>query len=74
MKTPANKECKFYYADFHRGRNVQECRLIGKNPESKPWQPKHCNICQVPDILRANSSDSLKLEATVESKWFGFRR
>src|SRR5688572_8219728 len=27
MRTPAGKECDFYYEDFHRGRELQECRI-----------------------------------------------
>ncbi|RME71986.1 MAG: hypothetical protein D6784_14270 [Chloroflexi bacterium] len=74
MKTPAGKECKFYYADFHRGRNVQECRLIARNLDSPPWRPALCRVCPVPDILRANQSESMKLEATVEKQFFGLRQ
>ena len=33
MRTPAGKECRFYYQDYNRGRNVQECRLIKANPD-----------------------------------------
>ncbi len=72
MKTPAGKECKHYYADFHRGRETQVCRLIEKNPESQRWNPSVCGKCPVPDILRANGSETLKLDVTVERKWFGF--
>ena len=50
MRTPAGKECRFYYEDYNRGRNLHECRLIKSNPESLPWQPKYCEHCPVPDI------------------------
>ncbi|MEM7346130.1 MAG: hypothetical protein AAF485_17970, partial [Chloroflexota bacterium] len=65
MKTPAGQECKFYYGDFHRGRNVQVCRLIERNPESLPWHPNLCSSCPVPEILLANASDTLKLDGKV---------
>jgi hypothetical protein len=71
MRTPAGKECKFYYGDFHRGRNEQACRLIEQNPESPPWQPSLCRTCPVPDILIANASGTLKLDGRVVKKFFG---
>ncbi|MCB0154481.1 MAG: hypothetical protein KDF65_06750 [Anaerolineae bacterium] len=74
MKTPAGKECKYYYGDFHRGRNVQACRLIERNRDSQPWQPHLCQSCPVPEILRANRSGMLKLDGKVVKKFFGFKQ
>jgi len=74
MKTPAGKECKYYYADFHRGRNVQECRLIERNPDSPPWRPRLCHTCPVPDILLANQSETMKLDGKVVKKFFGLKQ
>ena len=74
MKTPAGKECKFYYGDFHRGRSEQACRLIERNPESLPWDPGLCQSCPVPDILASNASDTLKLDGKVVKKFFGFKK
>ena len=74
MKTPAGTECKFYYGDFHRGRDVQVCRLIEANPDSPPWQPNLCASCPVPEILQANASDTLKLNGKVVKKFFGFKQ
>ncbi len=74
MQTPAGKECRHYHADFHRGRNVQECRLIRGNTESMPWKPQDCAKCEVPDILNANASRRLELTATVKTKFMGFGR
>jgi hypothetical protein len=73
MKTPTGRECKHYYGDFHRGRSVQACRLIERNPDSLPWKPSLCETCPVPDILRANASDSLVLDGKVVKKFFGFK-
>lgn len=67
MQTPAGKECRFYYQNFHRGRSEQECRLLQANPRSPEWHPKDCTDCPVPDILRANSSPDLVLEGTIKS-------
>lgn len=74
MKTPAGKECRFYYQNFHRGRSEQECRLIQGNVSAQAWRPKDCFQCPVPDILQANSSPDLVLEATIATGLFGFNR
>jgi hypothetical protein len=65
MITPAGKECRFYYEDYYRGRSTQECRLLGRNPDSEPWEPSLCATCPVPGILEANSSPHLALEGKV---------
>jgi hypothetical protein len=69
MKTPAGKECRYYYEDYFRGNDLQECRLIGRNRRSERWEPRLCAGCPVPDILRANSSPHLALEARVVRRW-----
>lgn len=70
MITPAGKECRYYYADHHRGRNVQECRLIAKNRNNRePWVPALCSGCPVPDILQANQCPDMHLEGEVVRKW-----
>jgi hypothetical protein len=74
LKTPAGKECRFYYQNFHRGRSDQECRLIQANSRSPEWRPKDCFNCPVPDILRANSSPDLVLEGTVRKGFLGLNR
>lgn len=74
MKTPAGKECRFYYENFHRGHSEQECRLIQGNPRSPSWRPKDCFNCPVPDILLANSSPDLVLEGTIKTGFLGFNR
>jgi hypothetical protein len=74
MQTPAGKECKHYYQDFHRGRNIQECRLAKQNPESERWQPNDCNRCPVPDILLANADPDMELTLTIKRGFMGFGR
>jgi hypothetical protein len=74
MQTPAGKECRHYYEDFHRGRNIQECRLVKENPESFPWLPRDCNRCPVPDILNANASPNLELKLTIKPRLLGLGR
>ena len=38
MKTPAGKECKFFYGDYYRGRQHEECRLLKDHGLS--WTPE----------------------------------
>ncbi len=59
MRTPAGKECKYFYGDYYRGRNNEECRLLKDN--GLEWSPKMCEQCPVPEILLANSCENLKL-------------
>lgn len=74
MKTPAGRECKHYYEDFFRGRNVQECRLAKKNPESLWWEPRDCESCPIPDILNANASRNMELTLKIERIFWRFGR
>ncbi len=74
MKTPYGKECKFYYADYVRGRAAEECRLLANNPESENWFPALCQTCPVPDILRANQCPHLHLYARVGKTLFGLSK
>jgi hypothetical protein len=69
MRTPAGRECRFYYEDFMRGRTTQECRLIASNSDSRAWRPGYCKSCPVPAILRANGCSHMTLEAWVGSRW-----
>lgn len=74
MKTPAGKECRFYYENFHRGHSDQECRLLQNNPKSPDWRSGDCTNCPVPAILQANSSPDLVLEGMVRQGILGFNR
>lgn len=71
MKTPYGKECKYYFADYYRGKNTQECRLIAANRASGPWKPALCQSCPVPDILQANGSVNLGLRGRVSKGMLG---
>jgi len=74
MRTPAGKDCRHYFQDFHRGKHVQECRLIKDNPNSRAWKPADCTTCPVPSILLANASPTLALKLTVSAKLLGVGR
>jgi hypothetical protein len=69
MRTPAGVECRYYYEDFNRGRETQECRLIQSNPASAPWRPNCCRTCPVPAILQSNACTDMELEAWVGRRW-----
>ena len=74
MITPAGQECRFYYENFHRGRSIQECRLIQANHRSPDWKPQDCHNCPVPEILQSNSSPHMVLEGTVKKGFLGLGR
>jgi hypothetical protein len=74
MRTPAGKECPYYYADFHRGRSVQECRLIDRGPDAGRWKADLCARCPVPGIVMANACTNMVLSAKVRSGFLGLGR
>ena len=67
MKTPAGHECPYFYSDYHRGRNTEECRAL--KAARQKWTADLCKTCAVPAITRANACQSLKLRATVVRPW-----
>ncbi len=66
--------CRYYYYDYFRGQEREECRLITRNPHSRPWRRSLCDTCPVPGILRETNCRHLVLEATVVRKWKLFDR
>ncbi|MBE9524576.1 MAG: hypothetical protein IMY76_05720 [Chloroflexi bacterium] len=60
MQNPYGKECQYFYGDYYRGRNREECRLL---PGTGSWKPDLCRYCPVPDILQANSCQHMQLRA-----------
>ena len=71
MRTPDGKECKYYYADYYRGKSTEECRLLLANPASAGWKPALCQNCPVPSILIANRCPNLHVSARVGSSALG---
>lgn len=71
MITPAGSECPYYYEDFHRGRERQECRLIERTPGGGTWEPSLCGSCPVPRIVMANACPHMLLEGRVKSGFLG---
>ena len=74
MRTPAGTECRYFYANYFRGRNQQECRLIAANPASERWTPGLCRGCPVPKIQQTNACRHLVLDGRVTKTWGGLGR
>jgi hypothetical protein len=64
MKTPSGRECKFFYGDYFRGRNVEECRALSAAEKAR-WKAEFCKECPMPQILTNNACPNLMLSATV---------
>jgi hypothetical protein len=71
MRTPAGRECPYYYQDFHRGRSVMECRLLGAGGG---WKPDLCAKCPVPGIALANTCREMRLRGEVKTGFLGIGR
>ncbi len=62
--------CRYFYGDYHRGRNREECRLLEANPNNqRPWKRALCDSCPVPDLVRSSNTPELVLEAEVNRKF-----
>jgi hypothetical protein len=64
MKTPAGSECRYFYGDYFRGRNREECRLL-----ENEWTPNLCKTCPVPGIQRANACENIQLRGKAARKF-----
>jgi hypothetical protein len=71
MRTRFGRECTYYYEDFRRGRELQECRLLGK---AAGWKPALCRNCPVPGILNANACPEMVLRGSITQGILGFGR
>ncbi|MCZ2127252.1 MAG: hypothetical protein LC099_05690 [Anaerolineales bacterium] len=60
---PAGRECPYFYGDYFRGKNAEECRLL--KAQNQIWTPDLCKTCPVPDIARANSCQFMRLRTTI---------
>jgi hypothetical protein len=68
MRTPAGKECKFFYGDYFRGKSHEECRLL--KPSNLSWQPRLCEQCPLPDIFMANSCENMVFTPKLTKLFF----
>ena len=55
MRTPAGKECSYFYGNYFRGRNQEECRLLESASPPVAWKRELCFSCPVPNIQLANT-------------------
>jgi hypothetical protein len=63
MRTPFGSECLYFYGDYARGRNREECRLLqGAGLE---WDASLCKTCPVPAIKRANACEFIRLRPRI---------
>ena len=71
MRTPYGQECRYFFGDYFRGRNFEECRLITDSNSKNNWSTKICKTCPAAGILQANSCRHMQLSGVVK-KDFGF--
>jgi hypothetical protein len=55
MRTPAGKECSYFYGDYYRGRSLEECHLFTNASPPLNWKRELCFSCPVPGIQLANT-------------------
>lgn len=68
MNKPVN--CRYFYGDYFRGKEKEECRLLAASPNNqRAWKRSHCNNCPVPALLVASNSRTLVLEAAITRKF-----
>jgi len=65
MTKPVN--CRYFYGDYHRGKNVEDCRLLARNSDNeRPWRRKLCDTCPIPELIITSQCRHLELEAEVK--------
>ena len=69
MRNPAGGECRYFYGDYYRGRDREECRLL-----EEAWSKDLCGRCPVPQILRTNACPNMTLSGAVERRLLGRKR
>jgi hypothetical protein len=74
MRTPAGTECRYFYGDYRRGRNHEECRLLEASVPRQQWTPDLCRNCPVPAIQRANACPNIVLNGRVHKGILGIGR
>jgi hypothetical protein len=68
MRTPAGRECSYFYGDYYRGRSQEECRLLGSNSPPIPWKREYCSTCPVPGIQLTNTCQFMVLKPKLARK------
>jgi hypothetical protein len=68
MPKPVN--CRYFYGDYFRGKEVEECRLLAANAKNqRPWRRSLCDSCPVPEVVISSNCRHLLLEAEVGRAW-----
>ena len=68
MSKPVN--CRYFYGDYFRGKNKEECRLIAANPDTtRSWHRSLCDRCPVPELLLKTTSNDLLIEGEVKRRF-----
>ena len=65
MQTPFGKECTYFYGDYHRGKNIEECRLL-KDADLE-WETYLCKKCPIPGIIQANACENMRFKPQLRS-------
>lgn len=71
MKTPSGIDCPYFFGDYYRGKNVEECRLFSMKTSKDSWNRNLCKRCPVPEIKRANGCPNMVLSPTIKKGLFG---
>lgn len=74
MRTPAGKECQYFYGDYFRGRQREECRLLMEAEPPLRWTPELCQSCPVPEIALANACPNMGLSPSIGRSFPFLRR
>lgn len=74
MRTPAGKECRYFYGDYHRGHKREECRLLASALPPLNWTAVLCQDCPVPGILLNNGCPNLMLHPRLDRPFPFLRR
>ena len=71
MATNKPVSCRYFYGDYFRGKEKEECRLLTASPNNtRPWKRSLCDACPVPALVIASNCRDLLLEAAVTRKFF----
>jgi hypothetical protein len=71
MKTPYGSECKYFYGDYFRGKNIEECRLLNLVNGQGGWTVKLCKSCPAPRIQSANGCEFMRLNGKLSGGFLG---
>lgn len=70
MLLPDGRDCKYFYADYYRGRNFVECRALKNQDEKQEWNVSFCEACPFPNYLRNNSCQNIVYSISIGKSFF----